>query len=71
MSTEGSPRGGRTVTLRLPRAVRAVSVLSSSGTVVAVADGWFVHNAEGLWAVVVLNVAGMAYDLADRALRRR
>ncbi|MHC3471001.1 hypothetical protein ACYF6T_20130 [Streptomyces sp. 7R007] len=62
---------GRAVTFTLPRAARAVSVISTSGLVLAIADGRFAHNTAGLWAVVVLDVAGMAYDLVDRALRRR
>ncbi|MFJ8942040.1 hypothetical protein ACIRG4_01910 [Streptomyces sp. NPDC102395] len=67
----GAVGSGAVLQLALPRAARTVSVTGTGGLVLAIAKGWFVDNTAGLWAVVVLVIAGMAYDLADRALRRR
>ncbi|MER5374612.1 hypothetical protein [Streptomyces sp. NPDC002553] len=67
----GAVGSGPVLQLALPRAARTVSVTGTGGLVLAIAEGWFVDNTAGLWAVVVLVIAGMAYDLADRALRRR
>ncbi|MEU0055448.1 hypothetical protein [Streptomyces sp. NPDC006334] len=67
----GAFGSGAVLQLALPRAARTVSVTGTGGLVLAIAKGWFVDNTAGLWAVVVLVIAGMAYDLADRALRRR
>ncbi|MEU0672757.1 hypothetical protein ABZ330_07670 [Streptomyces sp. NPDC006172] len=70
-SGPGAGYSGAVVQLALPRAARTVSVTGTGGLVLAIAKGWFVDNTAGLCAVVVLVIAGMAYDLADRALRRR
>ncbi|MFJ9737684.1 hypothetical protein [Streptomyces sp. NPDC101166] len=67
----GAGDSGAFVQLALPRAARTVSVTGTGGLVLAIAEGWFVDNTAGLCAVVVLVIAGMAYDLADRALRGR
>ncbi|MFF3848982.1 hypothetical protein [Streptomyces sp. NPDC002328] len=67
MNHDDMPR----VQFTLPRAARTVSVTGTGGLVLAIAEGWFVDNTAGLCAVVVLAVASMAYDLADRSLRCR
>jgi hypothetical protein len=56
---------------RIPSTVGATAVIGSAALAAAIASGHLPHSPGQVWPLVVLNVAGMAYDLGRKALGDR